>query len=145
MSFAQDPQTGLVFEVARIYKSTSSPTSSSDANTGVSVGDIWINTGSGGVYICTSTAIGSAVWFNTNSMGTPLTLTDGTHTVANVGTITVSGATVGGTSPAATLVPTAVPLTVTDGTHTVANTGTLTVAGTLTVSGTTPSATVTGT
>jgi hypothetical protein len=78
--------------------------------------------------------------------GTPLTVTDGTHAVANVGLITVSGATVGGTSPDATLtaVP-GVPLTVTDGTHTVESTGTLTVAGTLTVSGTTPNATVTGT
>jgi len=77
-------------------------------------------------------------------VGVPWALTDGTHTVTSVGQVTVTGATVGGTTPNATLtVPAPTPpLTLTDGTHTVANVDDISVTG-ATVGGTSPNATLT--
>lgn len=78
---------------------------------------------------------------NWEMFGTDITLTDGVNTLAGVKQITVSGATVGGTTPNATLAIPSPALTITDGTHTVDNVGTLTVSGG-TVGGTSPNATL---
>jgi hypothetical protein len=105
MSQTADPNTGLVFHATRVYTRTSAPTSTNDASdNGISIGDMWINTVAGTVYICTDPTPGAAVWFNTTPAVAPtLTLTDGTNTVTGVttltvaGTLTVSGATPNGT------------------------------------------------
>lgn len=74
--------------------------------------------------------------------GSSLTVTDGTNTVTGTTKITVSGATVGGSTPDATITISGGSLTVTDGTNTVTGTTSITFSG-ATVSGSTPDATVT--
>lgn len=70
-----------------------------------------------------------------------LTVTDGSHTISNTATISVSGAVVGGSGGDATLTISD-GIKVTDGTHTINNATTLSVAG-ATIGGTSPDATFT--
>ena len=77
--------------------------------------------------------------------GGSLTITDGTHTVTPTSNLTVIGATVGGTTPNATLTVSGGGSgisTITDGTHTVTGATSLTVTG-ATVGGTSPAPTLT--
>src|ERR1700743_205808 len=59
-----------------------------------------------------------------NAIVSGITITDGTHAVAGATNLSVTGGTVGGTAPNATLTVTggSSSLSVTDGTHTVAGT-----------------------
>lgn len=86
-----------------------------------------------------STVAATDVW---EQFGTDVTLTDGSHTISGIKQITVTGGTVGGTSPNATLSIAAGAITVTDGVTTVSGVNDITFSGGV-VSGTTPNAVVT--
>lgn len=49
------------------FSATTNPTVNDDANDGYSLGSQWLNTVTGGMFVCTSAAVGAAVWKRTIS------------------------------------------------------------------------------
>lgn len=91
----------------------------------------------------TTTGAGEATITVTGGGSSGVEFTDGTNTVNGATKLTVTGGTIGGTTPNATLnIASGGSLSVTDGTHTVTPVTSIDFAGAV-VSGTTPNATVT--
>lgn len=70
---------------ARAYSSASDPGVSDDTNQNFKVGDVWVNTTSGAIYVCRSAIGGAAVWTLVSSGA------DGLGSDGDKGDITVGG------------------------------------------------------
>jgi hypothetical protein len=64
MTFAYDPNTfeSKIIDAKQVHTATAAPTTAADTTAGYAVGQRWLNTSTGKVYVCVDNTASAAVW-----------------------------------------------------------------------------------